>query len=276
MADRDIFQAIIEAQDAGESVALATVTRTRGAVPRRAGSRMLIYPDGRIVGTVGGGEMERRLIQEAVEVIEVGEGRVASYNFVDPSAGDVGVCGGTMEVFLEPILPQPTLVVIGCGHVGKAVASLARWLGFRVVVTDDRAEYCNPDFIPDADEYLHVPAGEVFKHIPRHRQTYIASVTRGMNVDLDLFPQLLDSPVPYIGSIGSRRRWAVTAQALRERGVTEEQLARVHSPIGLELNAETPEEIAVSIMAEIIMVMRGGTGEAMKMTLPPTPEQRVE
>lgn len=274
MSDREIYRAIIDAQDAGETVALATVIRTRGAVPRRAGSRMLIYPDGRFLGTIGGGEMERRVLEDAKKAIETGESRVSSYDFVDPKAGDVGVCGGNMEVFLEPIMPEPTLVVIGCGHVGKAVARLAKWLGFRVVVTDDRPEYCNPNFIPDADVYLPVPAAEVFDHIPKTRQTYIAAVTRGMAVDLDLFPSLLNSPVPYIGSIGSRRRWAMTAQALRERGVTDEQLVRVHSPIGLELNAETPEEIAVSIMAEVIMVMRGGTGEPMKLELPPQPAER--
>jgi xanthine dehydrogenase accessory factor len=191
---------------------------------------------------------------------------VTSYDFVDPNAGDVGVCGGMMEVFLEPLTPEPTVVVIGCGHVGKAVAHLAKWLGFRVVVTDDRAEFCNPDFIPNADAYLLAPAAEVFQRIPKTRQTYIVSVTRGMSVDLDLLPPLLDSPVPYIGSIGSRRRWAVTVQKLREMGVTEAQLARVHSPIGLELNAETPEEIAVSIMAEIVMLRNGGTGQPMAMS----------
>ncbi len=274
MPDRDIYQAIIAAQDAGETVALATVIRTRGAVPRRAGSRMLIFADVRFLGTIGGGEMEKRVIDEAKKAIETGESSVTAYDFVDPNAGDVGVCGGTMEVFLEPLTPEPTVVVIGCGHVGKAVAALAKWLGFRVVVTDDRPEYCNPDFIPDADVYLPVPAAEVFKRIPKTRQTYIVSVTRGVSVDLDLLPPLLDSPVPYIGSIGSRRRWAVTAQKLREMGVSEAQLARVHSPIGLELNAETPEEIAVSIMAEVIMVMRGGTGEQMKLELPRSPEGR--
>ncbi|GAB4464732.1 MAG: XdhC/CoxI family protein [Anaerolineae bacterium] len=274
MPDRDIYQAILAAHDASEPVVLATVVRTRGAVPRRAGTHMLIYEDGRFLGTIGGGEMERRVIQEARNAIETGEGSLFAYDFVDPEAGDVGVCGGTMEVYVEPLLPEPTVVVIGCGHVGKAVATLAKWAGFRVVVTDDRAEFCNPDFIPDADVYLPVPTADVHTHIPKNRWTYIAALTRGSQVDQELLPPLLDSPVPYIGCIGSRRRWAVTAEALRERGVTEAQLARVHSPIGLELNAETPEEIAVSIVAEIIMVMRGGTGERMKMELPPAPERR--
>ncbi len=268
MADAEIYQAIVAAQEAAEPVALATVVRTRGAVPRRAGSRMLVYPDGRILGTVGGGEMEQRVIQDAHRAIQDGQPRVLAYDLVDPETGDPGVCGGTSEIFVEPLLPDPVVLVVGCGHVGQAVAALAKWAGFRVAVSDDRAELCSAEHIPDADIYLPVPADEIAQHIKLGRMTYIVAVTRGTDVDVLLLPALLESDVPYIGLIGSRRRWLTTVEALRAQGVAEDRLARVRSPIGLELNAETPEEIAVSILAEIIMVMRGGTGAVMQLVPP--------
>lgn len=262
--DRLIYEAILEAKRSGQSVVLATVIRDRGSVPRHAGAKMLIYPDGRSVGTIGGGEMESRVVAEALEALASERPTILHYDLSDPSRGDPGVCGGQMDIFLEPILPHPTVLVIGCGHVGQAVADLAHWLGFRVIVSDDREELCNPEVVPGADEYLVVPPEQLADKVTIHSQTYIAVVTRGVALDVVLLPSLLDSPAPYIGVIGSRRRWATTLEQLREQGLSEEVLQRVHAPIGLELNAETPREIAVSIMAEIIAVRRGGTGESMK------------
>jgi len=154
--------------------------------------------------------------------------------------------------------------VIGCGHVGKALAELGKWMGFRVVVSDDRPEFCNPQFIPNMDEYILAKPSEVAERINADPQTYIACTTRGVPVDLEMFPTLLNINVPYLGVIGSRRRWSLTVKALEERGFKQEQLAHIHAPIGLEIGAETPQEIAVSIMAEIIMARRGGNGQPMQ------------
>jgi xanthine dehydrogenase accessory factor len=148
--------------------------------------------------------------------------------------------------------------------VGRALAHAAKWCGFRVVVTDDRVELCTPEQTPEADEYLPGPLNEQLEKITITPQTYFALVTRGFPIDVKVLPTLLQSPAAYIGVIGSKRRWLTAANALRERGVTDEQLERVHAPIGLELNAETPEEIAISIMAEIIMRRRGGDGRPMR------------
>jgi xanthine dehydrogenase accessory factor len=148
------------------------------------------------------------------------------------------------------------VLVIGCGHVGQAVADLAHWLGFRVVVSDDREELCNPEVIPHADEYLAVPPEEVAGQAPLHSRTYVAAVTRGVPLDVALLPALLKSPAPYIGVIGSRRRWETALKELRAQGIDDGALSRIHSPIGLELGAETPREIAVSILAQIIAVGR--------------------
>jgi xanthine dehydrogenase accessory factor len=261
----NVYSAILDAQATGQSAALCTVIRASGSVPRHATSKMLVYADGRFVGTIGGGEMESRTIKLAKEVARSGQAQILEYNLVDPKQGDPGVCGGTVEIFVEPINPPPQIIIVGAGHVGRATAHLAKWLGFRVIVNDDRADLVTTDWIPEADRYLPGPLDEHLAEINFNAQTYVLLLTRGVQFDVALLPKLLDSDVAYIGVIGSRRRWTTALKQLREQGLLEDKLARIHSPIGLELRAETPEEIAVSIMAEIIMRRNGGTGQSMKM-----------
>jgi len=181
----------------------------------------------------------------------------------DPARGDPGVCGGQLEIFVEPIQPSPTLLVIGAGHVGQAVAYLANWLGFYVVVNDDRPEFCNAEVVPEADEYYPLPMEELPNKLEITPWTYIVLTTRGVDVDVKGLPELLNTPAAYVGVIGSKRRWKTASNKMIEAGVPIEQISRVRSPVGLELNAETPEEIAVSIMAEIIMHRRGGDAKPM-------------
>ena len=264
--DRAVFEAVLAAQREGRAAALATVIQAQGSVPRQPGSKMLVRADSSIVGTVGGGEFEARVIQEAQAAIADGETRVLSYNLADRESGDPGVCGGTVTVFVEPVLPSPTIIVIGCGHVGKATAELAKWMEFRVIVADDRPGYATPEQIPGMDGYVEGTLAELASRFDINRHTYIITVTRGVGIDEVLLPALLATSAPYIGVIGSKRRWAMTAQLLSEKGIHRADLERVHSPIGLELGAETPREIAVSIMAEIVMVMRGGSGQSMQWT----------
>jgi len=260
----NIYQALSEIEKNNESAALCTVVQSEGSTPRHVGSKMLVYSDGRFIGTVGGGELESRVIKAALESLRDGKAQNLSYTMADPARGDPGVCGGTVEVFVEPILPSAMIVVIGGGHVGRAVVHLAKWLGFRVAVSDDRAEFCNPESIPGADAYYPVPMAELPSQLKVTRQTYLVITSRGSAIDAAGMPSLLDSDAAYIGVIGSKRRWLTTVKALKEKGVSEEKIARVHSPMGLELNAETPEEIAVSIMAEILMLRDKGTGRMMK------------
>jgi xanthine dehydrogenase accessory factor len=265
-----IYHKIQDAIDQSEPVALCTIVESHGSTPRHGGSKMLVYPADapgqfRIFGTVGGGEVESRVIQEALQALKDGKNRLLRYEMVDPRAGDPGVCGGQLEVYVEPILPKPCLVVIGGGHVGKAVAHLAHWLGFRVAVCDDRAEYCTAQENPDADEFYPVAMGELPSHLRITPNTYLVCTSRGAVVDIPGLPPLLDTQAAYIGVIGSRRRWTITRQGLQAAGVSAEKIDRIHSPVGLELNAETPEEIAVSILAEIIQVRNGGTGHSMKI-----------
>lgn len=258
-----VYQAVAELEARNGSGVLCTIVRSQGSTPRHTASKMLVYPDGSIVGSVGGGELENRVIAEAQQALEDGCARMLEYAMADPARGDPGVCGGQVEVYVEPILPRPTLVVIGAGHVGKAVVHLAHWLGYYVVVSDDRAGMCSPEIIPEADAYLPLPMAELPAQLDITPWTAIVLTTRGSDVDVMGLPAILNTPARYIGLIGSRRRWEITRKQLVEQGVEAAQLARVRSPIGLELNAETPEEIAVSIMAEVLMLRLGGHGQAM-------------
>lgn len=257
------YRQVAKAEEDGESVAVCIIVETSGATPRRAGSKMLVFPDGTIKDTIGGGEMERRVVAEAFEALRDGQSRLVDLSLVDRDRGDAGVCGGNMTVYVEPVVPQPTLVVVGAGHVGRAVAKLAHWLGFRLVVSDDRPEYCTKQNVPDAELFLPGPYSELPQKLDVDRQTYVVLTTGDVKDDLSCLPALLDTGAAYIGVIGSRRRWATTRGLLAEAGVPAEKLDQVASPIGLELDAETPEEIAVSILAEIIMLRRGGHGRRM-------------
>lgn len=263
MTDVSIIRTLAELEANGQAGVLCTIIETRGSTPRHQGSKMLVFADGSFIGTVGGGEVENRVHREAMQALRDGKSRVLRYNMVDPQKGDPGVCGGTLEVYVEPYLPQPLLVVIGGGHVGKAVVHLAHWLGFRVAVVDDRVEFCNKEANPDADLFYPVTMADLPEHLQITPYTYLVLTTRGSAVDIDGLPALLNTPAAYIGVIGSKRRWLTTRNALRDNGISEEALARVVSPMGLELNAETPEEIAVSILSEIIMQRNAGSGKRM-------------
>ena len=258
-----IFEALVELEKKGDSGVICTIISSQGSTPRHVGSKMLVYADGRILGTVGGGEIENRVKTEAIAVIQDRKPRRLTYSMVDPQAGDPGVCGGTVELYLEPVVGKPEVLIIGGGHVGKAVAHLAKWLGFWVILSDDRVEFCTPETNPDADEFLPVEFQDIPKTKKITQSTYVVVTTRGVVIDVPGLPALLETDAAYIGVIGSKRRWLTTLKALRDAGIPEEKIRKVHSPIGLELNAETPEEIAVSIMAEILMFRNGGDGNRM-------------
>lgn len=259
-----IYQAISEIEGSGESAALCTVVKSEGSTPRHVGSKMLVFPDGHFIGTVGGGELEYRVLNEARLAMSDGRPRLLRYTMADPARGDPGVCGGQLEVFVEPIFPAETIVVIGGGHVGKAVAHLAKWLKFRVAVSDDRPEFCNKETIPDADAFYVCAMEELPSKLKIGPRSYLILTTRGSAVDVPGLPALLDSGAAYIGVIGSQRRWATTVKELQAGGLSMDLIGRVHSPMGLELQAETPEEIAVSVMAEILMLRDRGTGQSMQ------------
>ncbi len=250
----ELLRELLAAVDERRPVVLATVTSTSRSVPRRAGSKMLIYADGATSGSVGGGEMEARVRETALEVLTTGKPATLSYALVDPASGDPGVCGGEVELYLEPHMPLTTVYVIGAGHVGHAIVELASWLGYRVVVWDDRAELLDAMIGADGQP-VETVTGSIADAIaakPIDAHTRIVMVTRNVGLDVDIMPTLLASDAPTIGLMGSGRRWETTRAKLVEAGVDEELLGKVHSPLGVEIAAETPKEIAVSVLAELI------------------------
>ncbi len=262
MSER-FFHDLDEIQSRGETAVFCTIVRSSGSTPRHVGSHMIVYLSGAISGSVGGGELETQVIEAAKLAFKDGKSRTIKYRFVDPSKGDVGVCGGEAEVFVEAIVPDPKLIVIGAGHVGKAVAILGHFLGFKVTVSDDRPDFCTRESFPEAEELIECKMAALPGRTQFTPLTYVVLTTRGTDVDVAGLPKLLEKSFAYLGIIGSRRRWQVTKKGLTDKGVSQKLIKRVHSPMGLELNAETPEEIAVSIMAEIIMNMHHGNGKSM-------------
>ncbi len=262
-----IIHALSHAQQADEPVALATVISTQGSMPRHAGSKMLIRADGTTLGTIGGGAMESLVIQAGLDALLSEKATVQTYTLNNLADGDPGICGGTAQIFIEPFNPPKTIIIIGAGHVGVAMAGLAQWMGYRVILSDDRPEFCNPQVVAGLAKYVVCMPQELPQYVTIDAQTIIVAVTRGLPIDLALLPALLATPARYIGVIGSKRRWMLTLKALRDNyPLTDAELARIHAPIGLDIGAETPKEIAVSILAEIIMHYRGGTGTPMRDT----------
>jgi xanthine dehydrogenase accessory factor len=258
----EVFEALTDLPHSGKNGALCTIIEAKGSTPRKAGAKMLVYQDGSIVGTIGGGEIEGRVITEALESIESGESKIRSYDLVDPQKGDPGVCGGTLQVFIDPLSQPDDLIVVGGGHVGRAVVHLAKWLGFRVILSDDREEYSSPENAPQADVTIHCKLEDLPDWYPLSERSSIVLATRNNQVDIQGLPEIMASPSSYIGVISSRRRWKLTRDELLQNGIEAADLDRIHAPIGLDICADTPEEIAISILAEVIQERRGGTGKS--------------
>ena len=259
-----IYGEIEKALQAGETVALATVINVRGSAPRKVGAKMLIRPDGSILSSIGGGALEATVIEAAKEAIKTGQPRLVHYGLrADQHKGHLGVCGGDVDVFIDVIKPQPTLLLVGGGHVGRYLAEMAHLLGFRILVVDDREDFASPDRFPHAEKILLGEIESRLEEVPISPDTYVVIATRSHEQDALALERVINSPAAYIGLLGSRRKVALIFKALREKGVSEERLAEVHAPIGLDIGAETPEEIAVSILAEMVLLRRGGTGKPL-------------
>ncbi|MBU0493528.1 MAG: XdhC/CoxI family protein [Chloroflexi bacterium] len=251
-----LLAAIQEALAQGEPVALCTVVRAEGSTPRGPGAKMVVRADGSTLGTVGGGAVEAGVTQQAMEALRHGITSLADYTLRDE--GDPGICGGQVAVFIDVLAPAPTLLILGAGHVGQMLAQMGRLQGYRVVVCDDRAEYANPETIPAADRILVGPLPDMLDDVPITPNTHAIIVTRGHQDDEAALAYLLDKGAGYLGMIGSRRKVQTVFDHLHAAGATDEQLALVHAPIGLRIGAQTPAEIALCILAEILLVRRAG------------------
>jgi xanthine dehydrogenase accessory factor len=252
----DIFEEVVRMRQAGGRGALATIVHTNGSIPSYESSRMLVREDGSIAGTIGGGCVEADVWAAAKEVIRTEQPRKMTFNLNHDAAYDAGlICGGTLEIFIEPILPQPMLYIFGGGHIASAAARIANLAGFAIGIVDDRESFANAGRFPMASA-IHTSYEEAFEKIQPSGSTYLLIVTRGHKDDMRVLAWAVRTEARYIGMIGSRRKVISVYQALEREGFSEKEFARVHAPVGLEIGALTPEEIGVSIAAELIAVRR--------------------
>lgn len=249
---KELYEKLYEATKLGQPVCLCVVIETNGAVPRHAGSKMLVYPNALTFGSVGGGQVENETVDAALRALKTGQPEILRYTLDPKQQNAVGACGGDVTVYIEPQSVRPVLLVLGAGHVGRSVAKFAQLLDFRIIVSDDRAELCTSEQIPGEVEFLPIPMEEIPSHLDINEQVYIVGVTRGSDVDILGLPTILEYTPAYIGMIGSLKRWGTTKKALLERGVPRERIELIKSPIGIDIEAETPDEIAISILAEVI------------------------
>ena len=270
----DIFEEILRMRRAGRRGAVATIVHTNGSIPSYESSRMLVRDDGTIAGTIGGGCVEAEVWAAAKEVMDAEHPRKMTFNLNHDADYDMGlICGGTLEVFVEPILPQPTLYIFGGGHVSLAVSRIASEAGFAIAVIDDRASFANAERFPMAAE-IHTSYAESFKKIHPNSSSYLLIVTRGHKDDMRVLAWAVTTGARYIGMIGSKRKVLSVYKALGKEGYAPEKFERVHAPVGLDIGALSPEEIAVSIVAELIAVRRNAKHPPHKSIRAPgkTPE----
>jgi len=273
--DGVLFQILSEAlHGTGEGV-LCTVVEEIGSTPRSMGAKMWVRPDGSILGTIGGGITEHRVVTRALALLQEGGERELYRETLNATeaAMDGAACGGSVAVYLEVVGRENDVLVFGAGHVGKAIAQFASLAGFRVTVWDEREEFANADNIPWG-RTLACPLNEVeARGLPFTSRTYAVIVTRGHSLDAEVVRLLDGKPAAYVGMIGSRRKIAFVRKRLLESGVSREHLDRIYQPVGLPIKAETPEEIAVSVLAEIIAVRRGANLAGLRAALEPLPPE---
>jgi len=274
--NREVFAAVADALERGEPAALVTIVATTGSTPLRPSPKMLVFGDGRIVGTIGGGCYENDAFGKAREAILSRAPQLVHYELDDDFAQETGlICGGQMDVYIEPIEPSPELYIVGAGHVGFHLARIAQEVGFRVHVADDREKFANAERFPTAAEIVveDIPAWIARASIPAH--AYVVIVTRGHTNDLEALRALAPRDLRYLGLIGSRAKVARIYDELSAAQMPPETLRRVHAPIGLDIGAVTPQEIAVSILAELIAVKHGKTHSSSMRWTPPSLKSQV-
>jgi xanthine dehydrogenase accessory factor len=270
----DLLDALRQALALGESVALITIVSARGSTPQRVGAKMLVHADGRTLGTIGGGCYESDAFGRAREALRTRTPVMVHYDLTDDVAEETGlICGGQMDVFIDVIEPPPTLYIVGAGHVGHQLGRLAPSAGFTVHVVDDRQKFANPERFPEAHGVHVADIGDWLADANLPESAYVVIVTRGHRHDFDALRALAGRNLRYIGVIGSRAKIARLIDLLVHDGVSADWLRRLHAPIGVDIGAVTPEEIGVSILAELIAVRRGKSKdgaavESMRWTAP--------
>ncbi len=266
----DIFAEIAKLRKEGRKAALATIIQVQGSIPSYESSKILVRDDGSIVGTVGGGCVEAEVWAVAQDVMREEKPRRLHFNLNNQPEYDDGlICGGSVDVFIEPILAAPTVVLFGGGHVSLYISKVASLAGFETVIVEDREAFAGKDRFPEASERYVGPWEESFPKLKVSEFSYLVLVTRGHKGDLTCLRWAITTPARYIGMIGSRRKFIEILKVLEGEGVPADALERVHSPIGLDIGALTPEEIAVAVVAEMIAVRRNAAPSVPSLTYKP-------
>ena len=253
----DIYEEIVQLRRDGRRGAVATIVNVRGSIPSFKTAKMLVRDDGSIVGTIGGGCVEAEVWQAAREVMESEKPRTLSFNLNQDPKYDTGLlCGGTLDIFIEPVLPPALLYIFGAGHVSVSLYKVAKDAGFEVIVVDDREAYANRERFPEAKEVIAEDFDQAMARLTPNESSYIVIVTRGHRDDMRVLRWAVQTSARYIGMIGSKRKTIAVFRELTKEGLSPELFERVHAPVGLDIGAITPEEIAVAIAAELIATRR--------------------
>jgi xanthine dehydrogenase accessory factor len=273
----DIYEEIVKLRQEGRRGAVATIVNVRGSIPSFETAKMLVRDDGSIAGTIGGGCVEAEVWQAAREVMESEKPRSLTFNLNQDPKYDTGlVCGGTLDIFIEPVLPPAILYIFGAGHVSANLYRVARGAGFDVVVVDDRDTYANRERFPDAKEVIAEDFDRATARIAPNESSYVVIVTRGHRDDMRVLRWAVQSQARYVGMIGSRRKTITIFRELTKEGLAPSLFERVHAPVGLDIGAITPEEIAVAITAELIAVRRRAERALPHMSWFKTPQGAAE
>ena len=255
MAQTDVIAALQQYRQQDTPCALVILVDSEGSVPAKPGAKMLVAADGSTVGTVGGGGLEQQATEMALEIMTTGVTRTIQLHLTEESGY---ACGGHVSLYLEPILPAPRLIICGAGHVGQALCHIAVYAGFAVTVIDDREEFLTEELLPQAQYKMVSDFTEPFNHLNVDERTYIVICTRGHTHDFQLVEQaLVITPATYIGMLGSRSKRTTLIEKLSAAGLDHQQIeARLHTPVGLDIGGQTPQEIAISIVAQLIAQRR--------------------
>jgi xanthine dehydrogenase accessory factor len=253
----DVFEELVRLRRLGRKCALATIVQVNGSIPSYETAKLLVRDDGSFVGTVGGGCVEAEVWNAAREVMETERPRRLNFNLGQDASYENGlICGGQLEIFVEPVIAPPRTILFGAGHISKSLAKIAAIAGFQVTVVDDREAFANRERFPEADEVVAGEYEQVFPGLPVTESSFIIIVTRGHKDDMRILRWAVQTPAAYVAMIGSKRKVLAVVKELESEGIPPRLFERVHAPMGLEIGAVTPEEIAVSVVAEMIAFRR--------------------
>jgi xanthine dehydrogenase accessory factor len=253
----DLYDEIVRLRKAGQKCAVATIVQVNGSIPSYESAKLLVREDGSMLGTVGGGCVEAEVWNAAREVLETEKPRHLTFSLGEDAAYDNGlICGGQLNIFVEPVIPQPKAMIFGGGHVSKSLSKVAALAGFSTTIIDDREAFSNPERFPEAEATYAEPYEDVFDKLPVNASTYLIIVTRGHRDDMRVLKWAVTTEARYIAMIGSKRKTISVIRELEKEGMPRSLFEKIHAPMGLEIGAESPEEIAISVVAEMIAVRR--------------------